>query len=85
MSPTTNNHAIRAIDLDNSAVETLATESIPPPTVKAPPKFDERDDHRLRTVQVVPGKLFTLTLMIPLAEGLRAECRGADDLPRRDA
>ena len=64
----TNNHAIRVIDLDDKAVETLRTDSIPAPTVKAPPKFEGATVIDSAPAQVAPGKSFTLTLVIPLAK-----------------
>ncbi len=62
----TNNHAIRVVDLDNGAVRTLATESIPAPTTKAPLNFKDATVIDSAPMQVGPGKSFTLALVIPL-------------------
>ncbi|HEY2159554.1 MAG TPA: NHL domain-containing thioredoxin family protein, partial [Isosphaeraceae bacterium] len=62
----TNNHAIRVIDLDNNAVRTLATESIPAPTTKAPLNFKDATVIDSAPAEVAPGKSFTLALEIPL-------------------
>ena len=65
----TNNHKIRVVDLATKAVRTLATESIPAPKVKPSLTFANATVVDAPTVQVAPGKSFTLEIPLSLPKG----------------
>jgi thiol-disulfide isomerase/thioredoxin len=67
----TNNHKIRAIDLNTRAVRTLDTSSVEPPSRPRGPSFANATVFNLGTVSTRPGKAVTLDVMLALPPGYK--------------
>jgi hypothetical protein len=65
----TNNHAIRAISLNNKAVQTLNLDSVHAPTTKPVPTFKGAVVEELAPIKVAPGKTLTISVSVPLPSG----------------
>jgi DNA-binding beta-propeller fold protein YncE len=66
----TNHHEVRAVSLDGRTVETLKLDSVKAPMIKSVPTFPNATVVDVPPVKAAPGKLFALSVKIPLPEGL---------------
>jgi thiol-disulfide isomerase/thioredoxin len=67
----TNNHEVRAIDLNSKAVKTLDLSTVKPPSLERSYKFPNAIIFNLPTVQAMPGKEINIEVSLSLPPGYK--------------
>ena len=67
----TNNHAIRAVDVNSKAVKTLDLSTVAPPPTEKAYKFTKPTIFSLQPVEVMPGKELNLDVSLALPPGYK--------------